>query len=128
MQKRIRSLIPALILAASFGAHAEDMKGMPMKDMPMKDMPMKEMPMKDMPMGSSAQGQTHHATGTVKNVDAAAGTVTFAHGPVKSLNWPAMVMAFKVKDKALLDKLTVGKEVEFDFVKEGPSYIVTTVQ
>lgn len=118
MQKRIRSLIPALVLAASFGVQADDMKGVPMKDMPMKDMP----------MGSPAQGQTHHATGTVKSVDAAAGTVTFAHGPVKSLNWPAMVMAFKVKDKALLDKLTVGKEVEFDFVKEGPSYIVTTVQ
>ena len=30
----------------------------------------------------------------VKSVDLAARTVTLAHGPVKSLNWPAMTMCF----------------------------------
>ena len=27
------------------------------------------------------------------------------HDPIKSLNWPTMIMAFGVKDKAMLDKL-----------------------
>jgi Cu(I)/Ag(I) efflux system protein CusF len=94
----------------------------------MKDMPMKEMPMKDMQMGTSVQGQTHHASGTVKKVDAAKGSVTFAHGPVKSLNWPAMTMGFRVKDKTLLDKLAVGKQAEFEFVQEGSNYVVTAVR
>jgi len=104
------------------------MKDMPMKDMPMKDMPMKDMPMKDMPMGASAQGQTHHATGTIKNVDAAKDTVTVDHGPVKSLEWPAMTMTFAVKDKTLFDKLTVGKKAEFEFSQDGKGYVVTSVK
>src|SRR5574338_818794 len=86
------------------------------------------MPMKDMPMGTSAQGQTHHATGTVKKIDAVEGMVTFAHGPVATLGWPAMTMGFKVKDKALIDRLAVGKQVEFDFTKEGAGFIVTAVR
>lgn len=43
-----------------------------------------------------------------------------------SLNWPAMTMGFAVKDKALLDKLAMGKKVEF--VKEGKGYTVTGVK
>ena len=49
--------------------------------------------------GTPAQAQTaaaHPATGVVKSVDRAKGTVTLAHGPVKSLNWPAMTMPFTV--------------------------------
>ena len=50
-----------------------------------------------------------------------AGQVTLAHGPVKSLNWPSMTMAFDVRDKTLLNKLAMGKKVEFQFVQEGRS-------
>jgi Cu(I)/Ag(I) efflux system protein CusF len=39
-----------------------------------------------------------------------------------------MTMGFAVKDKALLDKLAVGKKVEFEFVKEGKGYAVTGVK
>jgi Cu(I)/Ag(I) efflux system protein CusF len=45
----------------------------------------------------------------VKGVDAANGKVRLAHEPVKSLNWPAMIMGFSVRDPALFDKLAVGK-------------------
>ena len=70
---------------------------------------MKEMDMKGMEMGKMAQGTapkvlSHQATGVVKAVDPAKGTVTLAHGPVKSLKWPAMTMRFIVKDKMLFDK------------------------
>jgi len=101
----------------------DDMKGMDMKDMPMKDMPMKNMPMDD-----QSKVKTHQATGVVKNLDVAKGTVTFAHDPVKSLNWPAMSMTFGVKDKAMLDKLTVGKKFNFEFMQQGSGYVVTDVK
>lgn len=84
--------------------------------------------MQGMKMGAAATSQTYHASGTVKKIDAAKGKVTFAHGPVKDLGWPAMVMGFKLKDKTLLDQLAVGKQVTFDFVKQGNSYVVTAVR
>ncbi len=91
---------------------------------------MKGMEMKGMDMGGqkAMPGATHQAVGVVKEIDPKAGMVTFAHEPVKSLNWPAMSMGFAVKDKMLLDKLAVGKKVEFEFVKEGKGYAVTSVK
>ena len=82
--------------------------------------------MKGMDMGSKPAAATHHASGVVKSVDA--GAVTLAHDPVKTLNWPAMTMRFQVKDKALLDKLAVGKKVDFDFEQSGKGYVVTAVK
>jgi len=112
----------ALVIALTLGTSAA------LAQQKMGDMPMKDMPMKDMPMGAAAQEQTHHATGTIKNVDAAKGTVTVDHGPVKSLEWSAMTMTFAVKDKALFDKLTVGKKAEFEFSQDGKGYVVTSVK
>jgi len=78
---------------------------------------------------ASAAPQTSHlATGVVKKVDAQAGVVTLAHGPVKTMNWPAMTMGFQVKDKMLLDKLTVGKKVDFEFVQGSKGYVVTAIK
>ena len=64
----------------------------------------------------------------VKKVDAKAGLVTLAHEPVKGMNWPAMTMGFLVKDKMLLDKLTVGKKVDFEFVPGTKGCVVTAVK
>lgn len=85
--------------------------------------------MKDMPMAKPASGQTVHAAkGKVTKVDASAGVVTLAHDPVKSLNWPAMTMGFSVKDKMLLDKLGVGKTVDFEFTQADKGYVITAVK
>ena len=80
--------------------------------------------------GKPAAGATtaHKAMGTVKKVDAKKGVVTVAHEPVKTMNWPAMNMGFKVKDKALLDKLGDGAKVEFEFVQDGKDYVITKVK
>ena len=110
MNTLAKSLIPILLFVANLHVHAD------------------ELPMKDMPMGTPSQGQPHQAGGSVKKLDAAKGTVTFAHGPVKSVNWPAMTMGFRVKDKALLERPDVGKEVEFEFVQQGADYVVTAVR
>lgn len=82
----------------------------------------------NMDMSSKSDKATHNAVGVVKAVDQAKGSVTFAHEPVKSLNWPSMTMAFQVKDKTLLDKLPPGKKVSFEFVQQGKEYVVTAVK
>ena len=75
-----------------------------------------------------SEAKSHKGVGTVKKVDAAAGTVTIAHGPIRSINWPAMSMTFAVKDKALLGKLAPEKKVEFEFVQQGSDYVITSAK
>ncbi|MBN8756276.1 MULTISPECIES: copper-binding protein [Variovorax] len=145
------TLIAALSFSAATFAQSGDMgnmkmgdKGMQncmemkgMKDMDMKGMDMKDMDakkckdmMKDMPAKSTkaAKSTSHEADAVVRDFDAAQGKVTLAHGPVKSLGWPAMTMGFAVKDKMLFDKLAVGAKVHVGFKKEGDGYVVTSVK
>ena len=107
------------------------MKGMNMKGMDMKNMDAKSC--QDMMKGmhqanKGSKAARHEAVGTVKSVDPAAGTVTLAHGPVKSLNWPAMTMGFTIKDKTLFDKLSVGKKVDVEIVQQDGNYVITAVK
>ena len=71
---------------------------------------------------------SHATDAVVKGVDAPNGKVMLAHEPVTSLGWPAMTMGFVVKDKALFDKLPVGKRVHVEFAKEASNYVVTSVK
>jgi len=75
-----------------------------------------------------SEAKSHKGVGTVKKIDPAAGTVTIAHGPIRSINWPAMSMTFAVKDKALLGKLAPEKKVEFEFVQQGSDYVITSAK
>ena len=84
--------------------------------------------MAGMDMEKKSQAQTHKASGTVTKVDRAAGKVTVAHGPVQSLKWPPMTMNFVVRDKALFDRLSSGKKVEFEFVQQGRDYVITSAK
>lgn len=70
----------------------------------------------------------HRGTGTVKKIDTAKGTVTLAHGPIASLNWPAMTMSFKLKDAALAKGIKAGDAVDFELVQSGSEYVVTRLQ
>ena len=121
------------------GMYTKDMKGMDMKDMKgmdnMKGMDMqgcKDMMKKNMAdskvEGSSKESMVHKTSAVVKAVDSANGKVTLAHDQVKTLNWPAMTMTFGVKDKSLLDKLAVGKNVDVEFTKQGSNYVVSAVK
>jgi len=78
--------------------------------------------------GTKTEVKTHKGVGTVKKIDATAGRVTLAHGPIPSLKWSAMTMTFIVKDKALLGKLAPEKRIEFEFVQQGKDYVVTSVK
>jgi Cu(I)/Ag(I) efflux system membrane fusion protein len=71
-----------------------------------------------------AEGAVHRGQGKVSAVNAAAGTVALEHGPIASLNWPAMTMEFKAKDKSLLQGLKPGQAVEFELSQQGPGEFV----
>jgi Cu/Ag efflux protein CusF len=76
---------------------------------------------------SAAAG--HHAEGTVEEIDSKTGTVSLAHGPIASLKWPAMTMAFKVANVALLKDLKPGAKVAFEFVERAPGeWVITSVK
>jgi len=125
--KRLLAISAATAVLAAVSpfaiAQSSGMKGMDMKDMDMKDQ--KGM---DMKMENKAAGQSHKGTGKVTKVDAAKNSVTIAHEPVSTMNWPAMTMTFKVKDKALLQKVKQGEKVDFEFVQQGKDYVVTAVK
>lgn len=69
----------------------------------------------------------YQAAGVVKKIDAANGKVTISHGPVKSLNWPAMTMGFSVKDPKVLGKLAPEAKIQFQFVQQGSEYVITRI-
>ena len=115
MKRLFACPVIAIAMLSAIGAFAQqkmdDMKGM--------DMSKKQ---------SATTPASHTAVGTVKKVDAKAGTVMLDREPVKSLNWPAMTMGFKVADKSLLDKLSEGKKVEVEFKQMGKDYVITSVK
>lgn len=128
--KRKTTIVVTLALSAAGLAYAQSggMKGMDMKGM---DMQKGQEMMGGRGMshqGKEADATTHQADGTVKAIDTGKSKITLAHGPVKSLNWPGMTMAFSVKDKSLLDKVKVGQKVHVQFMKQGADYVVTSLQ
>ena len=85
---RTGSIVAALAVVVAVSATAQTkpdgMQGMDMKG---KDMDcMSKEP-------ASSKQASHTAKGGVKKVDAKSGMVTVAHGPVKTMDWPAMTMA-----------------------------------
>jgi Cu(I)/Ag(I) efflux system membrane fusion protein len=70
----------------------------------------------------------HRTQGTVKMIDAKAGTVSIAHDPVESLKWPAMTMDFKAANDSLLAGLKPGTAIAFEFVERSPGdWVITKV-
>ena len=51
--------------------------------------------------------------GLVKKVDKDAGKLTLSHGPLESLNMPAMTMVFRVKEASWLDQMKTGDKIMF---------------
>ena len=124
MKRVVRcSLVVAMFMFMLQPAHSQSqgMGGMDMKD----DKALKGMDMKADKRGKS---QIHKGSGTVTNMDSENSSVTIAHGPIKSMNWPAVSMTFRVKDKAMLGKVRQGEKVAFEFVKIGKEYTITQLK
>lgn len=70
---------------------------------------------------------TAEARGTVKAVNTRQGTVSIAHNPVPSLQWPAMIMDFDATPEQL-KRLSVGSRVEFEFIPNGLTGKISTLR
>lgn len=81
------------------------------------------------PANPVGTGAGHKGVGTVDGVDAKAGTLSIAHGPITTLKWPAMTMEFKVANDTLLKDLKPGAMVAFEFVERQPGeWVITGVK
>lgn len=87
-----------------------------------QEMQMSEAEHSAMQAGSAASsevaGTMASASGTVESVDAKAGKITVAHGPVDALKWPAMTMGFKATPGQIAS-VRPGQQVQFEFTSEG---------
>ncbi|CAG0982514.1 hypothetical protein MYXO_01937 [Myxococcaceae bacterium] len=70
---------------------------------------------------------SHQGHGVVKEVDAAAGTVTIDHDEIPGLMM-GMTMAFSVSDPKLLDGIAPKQVVDFQLRDENGRYVVTEIQ
>jgi Cu(I)/Ag(I) efflux system protein CusF len=84
--------------------------------------------MNQMPgMGDTKKETTASATGTVTAIDAAGRKITFNHGPISEIKWPAMKMEFPVMSSVDLSKVKVGDKVHFALSGSKNSYTVQSI-
>lgn len=60
------------------------------------------------------------AEGNIRELAPADQRITIYHKPVPALNWPAMEMDFRLADPALVDGLSIGDPVHFQFTPDSP--------
>lgn len=72
-----------------------------------------------------AAATLHAASGRITAISAS--SVTISHGPVASLNWPAMSMQFGLAQPQLVQGLRVGDSVAFRFRQNGGAYVVEEI-
>ena len=80
---------------------------------------------------SAAQGSAQAssmADGEIRKVDKDAKKITIRHGPLQSLDMPAMTMVFQVKDPAMLDQVKAGDKVRFQAEKVGGAFTITRLE
>jgi Cu(I)/Ag(I) efflux system protein CusF len=71
--------------------------------------------------------KTASASGIVESVDAGAGKITLAHGPIDALGWPAMTMGFKATPEQIAS-VQPGQSVRFEFTAEGMAATITRIE
>ena len=77
---------------------------------------------------TTAQAGPIRSTGTVTQVDATAGTVTFSHGAIPAVNWPAMTMQFHAENPAILQGVAVGDHLTFELKSASEPQVITMIQ
>ena len=71
--------------------------------------------------------ETIKASGTVVAIDHELGRVTVDTNPIEELKLPALGLAFVVYDRRLLDRLRAGRKIEFEFIRQGRSFVLVRV-
>jgi Cu(I)/Ag(I) efflux system periplasmic protein CusF len=78
-------------------------------------------------MAMSTEAKMAKGSGTVTAIDTATGKITLDHGPIASLEWPAMKMGFDAKPEQLTG-IAVGDMVDFDVNVTGSAGEVTAIK
>lgn len=81
--------------------------------------------------GSSAAAAkpVHQAQAKVHGVDAGANAVVVDHGPIESLQWPAMRMRFVVADPRLMPLFKPGAQLQIELSEQAPGdYAITAAR
>ncbi|MFC3108382.1 efflux RND transporter periplasmic adaptor subunit [Undibacterium arcticum] len=78
------------------------------------------------PNGDEAAGPTHHGQGKVESIDK--DQITISHGPIPTLQWGPMTMAFKLPASGPPKDIAVGDSVVFEIqaAKDG-AFTITTI-
>lgn len=77
---------------------------------------------------SSTPAGTSLADGVVQKVDRQTGMVTIEHGELKNVGMPAMTMAYKAKDSAMVAQAKEGEKVKFRLENLNGTYTITTLK
>jgi Cu/Ag efflux protein CusF len=77
------------------------------------------------PANANSAQVVYSAAGSVTAI--AADRVTISHGPVEGLGWPAMTMTFRAGAPAMLQDISVGDRVAFQFRQNGTDYPLTAI-
>jgi Cu(I)/Ag(I) efflux system protein CusF len=78
-------------------------------------------------MQQSAKPAEAQATGVVKAIDTAQGTITLQHEAIPSIGWPAMTMPFHASSE-VLKQAKVGDKVQFTLRPAGMASTVTSIR
>jgi Cu(I)/Ag(I) efflux system protein CusF len=76
----------------------------------------------------TAQASTVSAVGVVQQLRLEQGKVKIRHEAIPALDWPAMTMFFRVKDKAVLDGIAAGDNVRFELEKGATGLEITRME
>jgi Cu(I)/Ag(I) efflux system periplasmic protein CusF len=68
------------------------------------------------------------AAGVLRKIDADASRVIVKHGEFKGIQMSAMTMAFKVRDKSLLDGFKEQDAVRITVEHEGKDFVITRME
>jgi Cu/Ag efflux protein CusF len=63
--------------------------------------------------------------GEILKIDKAQRRITLKHGPIKSIDMPAMSMTFRLVNPAWVDSFKVGDKVKFEADKVDGNYTIT---
>lgn len=72
---------------------------------------------------SKSAVKEHEGAGKVTRISA--DSITIAHGPIASVGWPAMTMAFALASPEVATGIAEGDTVRFRFTQNGKQSVVT---
>src|SRR6266446_483562 len=78
-------------------------------------------------MSDMKKTKTADATGTITALNGANHKITFDHGPIPAIDWPAMKMEFAVAPSVDLAKQKTGDKVKFTLSGSGNTYTVQSI-